>query len=675
MSGIYSSARTLAVCFFFLCCFLSAESAVNPLLTSKDSLLRLYQSSVDNQRKIELLTHLSDIDLLQDKYDYTLKLWELAVQCGDQEAMSISVRPLALRYLDVCRLDSADIWINNCERYLKGKRKESVLQYLLMMRDIRDFSQRKELAQKLLVDTTTLHGKENRYKYMRRLYCLGAIALMTQNNNRTYAMKPWDSYLKEGLKIAESIPLEEDYLFRTQFLTGLGRSGSEYTRKLMDVYKEYRNLPHVKNRIFSSHRTEITAIARMLTHGEEIGREQMDYYFGEFKRLLKLYPQDVAPPLDFYYYYVAQDYYDYIGDYHNAILCCDSVIKSAPKYGMSYDYQYEMKSDYLAKLGRWEEAYKTKNRYIEIKNSIGADNLAEQITELQVQYDVNKLELEKANLIARQRGISLLLIGLVVLLLAGWSFYIYRMLRVTRRLKQGLEVQTEKALESEKMKTLFMRSMSHEIRTPLNSVQGFSGLLLADAVDEESKPEMKEAIEKGVAQLTGLLDDMLEISLLGCTNDVLPTALVEVGAVCADCLDQEKQKYGKPTVEYKLDNQCGTKLYNTNLPYLTKVISNLLANANKFTPEGSVTLACREDVANKKLVISVTDTGIGIPVDKREWVFEAFTKVDDFKPGTGLGLYVCKEIVAHLCGSIYLDSSYTAGTRMVVELPNNVQIT
>lgn len=670
MSRFYFSVRALTVSLFFLCCsMMTAGSTVNPLLASKDSLLHLCQSADNNERKIELLTHLSDIGLLQDNYDYTLKLWELAVECDDQEAMAIALRPLTLRYLDVCQLDSADIWIKKCETHLKGKRKEALLQYLLMMRDIRDLSQRKELAQKMLADSTALNGKENRYKHMRRLYSLAAIALMTQDNNRSYAMKPFDSYLKEGLEIAESIPLEEDYVFRTQFLTALGRSGPEYTRKLMDVYKEYRKLPNVKNRVFSSHRTEITAIARMLTHGNDIGREQMDYYFGEFNRLIKLYPQDVAPPLDFYYYYVAQDYYDYIGDYRNAILCCDSLIKNAPKYGMSYDYQYEMKSDYLAKMGRWEEAYKAKSRYIEVKDSLDADNLSKDLTELQVQYDVSKLELDKANLIARQRGISLLFIGLVVLILAGWSFYINHMLRLTRRLKKGLEVQTEKALESEKMKTLFMQSMSHEIRTPLNSIQGFSELLLDDVVDDEMKPQMKEAIKNGVSQLIRLLDDMLEISQLGCTNDLLPTWPAEVGAICADCLDQEMQKYAKPDVEYKYDNRCGSELFNTNPQYLGKVISNLLANANKFTWKGSVTLSCSHDAASNKLLISVTDTGIGIPADKREWVFEAFNKVDEFKPGTGLGLYVCKEIVSHLRGRIFIDPSYTLGTRVIVELP------
>lgn len=667
MAKTSSPIRVLTICLFFLCGPFLIGNAANPLLASKDSLLRLYQSATDNRRKIELLTHLSDINLLQDAYDYTLELWELAVECDDQEAMSIAIRPLTLRYLDACRLDSADIWIKKCRTHLKGKHRDSLLQYLLMMRDIRDLSERKELAQRMLADSSVLHGKEDRYKYMRYLYCLGAIAF--RDSPSQHGMKPWDSYMKEGLRIAESIPLEEDFLFRTQYLMALGRSGEEYTRKLMDVYREYRKLPNMKNRVFCSHRTEITAVARMLTHGKEIGRERMDYYFGEFKRLIKLYPQDVAPPLDYYYFFVAQDYYDYIGDYPNAILCCDSVIKAAPGYGMDYAYQYEMKSRYLAELGQWEGAYHTMNRYVELKDSLGVETLSEELSELQTRYDVNKLELDKANLIVRQRNISLIFVFFVLLLLAGWSFYINRTLNLTRRLKRGLEKQTEKALESEKMKTLFMRSMSHEIRTPLNAIQGFSGLLLADEVDEEVKPEMKEAIENGVSQLIGLLDDMLEISLLGCTSDVLPVSPVGVGAVCADCLDEEVQRYGKQTIEYKLDNRLGTRLLDTHYQYLTKVIGNLLANANKFTQEGSIVLSCLQDDKSKKLVISVTDTGIGIPADKQEWVFEAFSKVDDFKPGTGLGLYVCKEIITHLCGRIYIDSSYTAGTRMIVELP------
>lgn len=670
MYRIHTIIKIFTISFLSICCSIATVKGSNSLTASQDSLLLLLKNASDNERKIELLTHLSDIGLLQDDYKYTLELWNLALQCNDQQTMSITIRPLALRYLDVCQLDSADVWINNCHNYLKGKEREKLIQYLGMMRDIRDMTQRKELAQKLLAENPVYDPKEDRYKKMRRLYCLGVIASMAQYNKELSVQKSCNDYLKEGLEIAKTIPLEEDYIFRTQFLLGLSGSPSlKYTEELLEVYKEYRELPATKKRVFSSHRTEIAVVARMLTLGEQIGRKQMDYYFKEFNRLIKLYPQDVAPPLDFYYYYVAVNYYEYTGNYSKAIECCDSAIKTAPKYGMDNAYLYEDKSKYLARLGHWKEAYHSVNEYMVIKDSIDSQDLASQLNKLQTQYDVNKLQLEKANLIASQQKTFLWFTSVILLILAGWIIYIYRTLSITRRLKIHVEKQSSKAMESEKMKVLFMNSMSHEIRTPLNAIQGFSHLLLSENIDEEMKPAMKDSLEQGVMQLTNLLNDMLQISQLGCTNDSLPTAEIDIDLLCRKCLAEERDAYGKNTVEYIFENLSGIQLFNTNQQHLEKVLHNLLANANKFTQRGQITLVCSYDSAKKVLLLSVADTGIGIPSDKQTWVFEAFTKIDDFTPGTGLGLYVCKETIKHLNGKIYIDPSYRNGTKIVIELP------
>lgn len=662
--------KPYVICYLLFHCTLALGYASENLTASKDSLIHLLNSASTSSRRLELLTHLSDIGLTQNDYAYTEKLWEQALESGDQDAMFNSVRSLALRYLNQCQLDSADLWIEKARTHLQGKPKEVVLQYLGMMHDIRSFTQRKELAQRLVADSQIVFRAENPYPYMRRLYALGAISLMLEGNNEQLKLKTWDSYLQEGLEIARTIPLEEDYLFRTQFLLGLGSSNLKYTRELMELYKEYRQLPKVKKRIFLSHQIEIAAIARMLNHGDEIGRNQMDYYFGEFQRMVKLYPQDVVPPLDFYYYSVAINYYEYIKDYPKVIECCDSVIRTAPKYGMDNAYHYETKSKYLALSGHWKEAYQAITDYIVIKDSIESQNISEELTELQTQYDVSRLELDKANLISRQQGIYIALVSLLLVVLAGWLIYVYRTLRITRHLKQNLETESRKAKESEKMKTIFMNSMSHEIRTPLNAIQGFSSIILSEEeVEEDMKAEMKESIEQGITQLTNLMEDMMEISQLGCTNDMLPVSPVYIGQLCEECMMAETRKFRKPDTEYRIENQCTSQIYRTNREYLAKAICNLLANANKFTRQGSITLNCHENAARSKLVISVTDTGPGIPSEKREWVFKAFTKIDDFIPGTGLGLYVCHEIMKHLGGSIYIDATYTEGTRMVIELP------
>ena len=101
---------------------------------------------------------------------------------------------------------------------------------------------------------------------------------------------------------------------------------------------------------------------------------------------------------------------------------------------------------------------------------------------------------------------------------------------------------------------------------------------------------------------------------------------------------------------------------------MTRVIDNLLQNAAKFTAAGSVTLSCEKDDSKRRLRIRVADTGIGIDPDKREWVFERFAKVDPFKPGSGIGLYLCRRICQNLGIDISISSTVGEGTTVRLDL-------
>lgn len=113
-----------------------------------------------------------------------------------------------------------------------------------------------------------------------------------------------------------------------------------------------------------------------------------------------------------------------------------------------------------------------------------------------------------------------------------------------------------------------------------------------------------------------------------------------------------------------MDVENGDCSICTNVPYLSQTLAHLLNNANKFTESGEIKLSCHRE--GERLVIKVTDTGIGIPEEKQEWVFDRFTKLDDFKPGAGLGLYICRLIVKRLGGIINIDREYTGGTCFVL---------
>ena len=107
----------------------------------------------------------------------------------------------------------------------------------------------------------------------------------------------------------------------------------------------------------------------------------------------------------------------------------------------------------------------------------------------------------------------------------------------------------------------------------------------------------------------------------------------------------------------------------TNPDRISQILMNLLQNAAKFTQEGSVTLTYHIREEEKVILFSVTDTGIGIPADRQEAVFERFTKLDSFVPGTGLGLSISRLIAEKMGGSLLIDSTYTTGCRFILTLP------
>ena len=261
-----------------------------------------------------------------------------------------------------------------------------------------------------------------------------------------------------------------------------------------------------------------------------------------------------------------------------------------------------------------------------------------------------------------------------MLLLAGWAAYQQAMVRRLKLARtqfmaasEEAQRQSRRAQESEKMKTAFINSMCHEIRTPLNAINGFSDLLRP-----EQEPAARQAFQaeiwKSTTALTALLENMLELSQLVSSESPLPVAQTDIRLLCAERLELQKQLGDNPAGEYV--NEAGTEIeIPTNAFYLTRVVDNLLHNAAKFTAAGRITLRCRNDESRRTLQISVSATGIGIPPEKQEWVFERFTKVDPFKPGSGIGLYLCRLIVTRLGGDIRVCPEYSGGCCIRIERP------
>ena len=221
------------------------------------------------------------------------------------------------------------------------------------------------------------------------------------------------------------------------------------------------------------------------------------------------------------------------------------------------------------------------------------------------------------------------------------------------------------------MKDSFIQHVSHEIRTPLNVVTGFAQVITNNdyTLDDESRNHMLKEINKNTQEITYIVNELLEVAENESREYYPKEDILHVNSFFYKLLhDGEMYNTNHLTLNYSstVDNNFTIK---TNRRVLEKVIIQLLMNALKFTPEGTVTMDIQPSSNNDMLRVMITDTGIGIPEEHRDHIFERFYKVDTFKPGFGLGLTISRKLAVLLGGSLVLDNEYRNGSRFVLYLP------
>ncbi len=254
---------------------------------------------------------------------------------------------------------------------------------------------------------------------------------------------------------------------------------------------------------------------------------------------------------------------------------------------------------------------------------------------------------------------------------------------------QELERANQRLVELDMMKSAFLSSVSHELRTPLTSIMGFAKLINKEFTNT-IWPMVKgtERIEKKCRRihenLTVIGNEGERLTRL--INDVLDLNKIESGLVVwrdrdismAESINQAVKAVSgefenKPDVALLVDVAPDLPQVRMDLDKLQQVLINLLNNAAKFTPEGSVTVRGLLTPSGS-IQVRVEDTGEGIPLEHQEQIFERFQQIGgetlSNKPkGTGLGLAICREIVSHYHGNIWVESEPGKGSHFVFELP------
>lgn len=233
-----------------------------------------------------------------------------------------------------------------------------------------------------------------------------------------------------------------------------------------------------------------------------------------------------------------------------------------------------------------------------------------------------------------------------------------------KELEASLVTARNKAEESDRLKTAFLANMGHEIRTPLNAIVGFSDLLPM-VQGEEERNQLIAEIQLNNQKLLRIIDGLVSMSQIEAGAKSLLLAKVDINQLLQKMADTYQ-----PTTNVPISLQCQKNqlLIESDREKLMEIVDNLMQNAVKFTTEGQITLGY-DLVEDDRVRIWVRDTGKGIAEADHERIFDRFIKLDEYIPGTGLGLSVAKSHVQSLGGTIGVDSKLDEGSTFWIEMP------
>ena len=375
--------------------------------------------------------------------------------------------------------------------------------------------------------------------------------------------------------------------------------------------------------------------------------------------------------LSYHHYYKMQArYYLARGDAPMALLYTDSVNMISSEKD---DRIEEVRAQALMMLGQGSEAAEIYQRLYHEKDSVFGRDARQHLDELNTLFQIDELKTEQQHtkLLYTVIAASSIVLALLLLLFYGWRFAIRQ-----KKANEQLRIANEQAMISSKMKSEFIRNISHEIRTPLNIVSGFTQILTSSdmALSENEKKDVQKRVWENTDYITELVDRLLELSDISSAAVIECNDQIDIQELVAKAREHSRiDQHTRPGIadsavafEFPDKEALASVTLRTNKLYAIRTLAQLLENAVKFTPEGSITL--RVETTEKTVLFTVEDTGIGIPTDQAEHIFDEFVQLNNFSIGTGIGLSVARSLARRMGGDLWLDTSYSQGSRFVLEL-------
>ena len=300
-------------------------------------------------------------------------------------------------------------------------------------------------------------------------------------------------------------------------------------------------------------------------------------------------------------------------------------------------------------------------------DTLASQSYIRQINTIKAKYQVDKIETTSNN--EYNKIITSILVGTMALvtLFVLLAILLKRQREKVKLSTQKLATSRINAENAMRAKSVFLSNMSHEIRTPLNALSGFSSLLTEEGLDDETRRQCNEVIQQNSELLLKLINDVIDLSSLEFGKLQFCIAQHDAVSICKNVIDTVN-KVKQTQAELTFTTELEEMPIETDDSRLQQVLINLLINATKFTPQGSIVLKLEKET-NDTVLFTVTDTGCGIPKDRQTNIFQRFEKLNENVQGSGLGLSICQLIIEHIGGQIWIDSEYTEGSRFCFTHP------
>ena len=314
-----------------------------------------------------------------------------------------------------------------------------------------------------------------------------------------------------------------------------------------------------------------------------------------------------------------------------------------------------------------EDAYKR----IHIQDSLNNEVIHENLNALHVTMGMNKLQAETV------RKQELWMAAIIALMVIAFALVIWRyttrnsyMKRIENQNKQ-LETALDKAQESDRMKTTFIKHISHEMRTPMNIISGFVQIVINPdyEMSAEERQRALKAIDENIVALANIVNNLLEISLGNSKERYTKDDIIDVNKFCRYIMDVAYEKnHGRLQLNFESSLPEGFTIQSSKSG-IEHVIRQVYGNSLKFTDKGYITFSVEQDIEGENVRFIIKDSGIGIPKEFQDKVFEQFFKVDSFKQGLGIGLPMSSKIAELLGGSLNINKNHHNGTCMIFTIP------